>query len=367
MAKYHYLIVGAGLFGSVFAQQAAEKGKRCLVIERRNHIGGNLHCDELEGIQVHRYGPHIFHTSDLGIWEYVNRFARFNCFVNTPMAKYKGEVYNLPVNMNTFSRLWGVLTPAQAREELARQTEAEHIDAPQNAEEQMLKTFGREIYEKLLKDYLEKQWQKDCKDLPVSLVENMKPRFTYDNRFFPDPYQGIPMEGYDVMIKRMLAGCEVRLGTSYNGFGRGNPGLAEKTIYTGMIDEFFLFKRGALEYRTLSYETEVLDVPDCQGCAIVDYTSKEVPYTRIIEHKHFRGGHQPKTVISREYPSPWRSDMEPYFPVRDEKNNKLYSAYRALAVTEPDVIFCGRLGTYQYYEMDETIRAALDLANKIIK
>lgn len=367
MAQYHYLIVGAGLFGSVFAQQATERGKRCLVIDRRSCTGGNLHCEEIEGIRVHKYGPHIFHTSDRDVWEYANRFVRFNRFIYAPIAKYRGEVYNLPLNMNTFSRLWGVLTPAQAREELRRQTEEENISEAQDLEAYALKTFGREIYVRFIKDYYEKQWQKPCAELPASCLGYFPVRFVYNNQYFTDPYQGVPQEGYDVMIQRMLAGCEVRLGVDYNGFGPANKGIAEKTIHTGMIDEFFRFRRGALDYRTLNYETEALDTRDCQGCAIVEYTSMEVPYTRIIEHKHFQQEDRPGTVISREYPTQWRSDMEPYFPVRDKKNQELYQSYRALAVAQPDVVFAGRLGTYTYYNMDETIRAALDLADEIIK
>lgn len=366
MAKYHYLIVGAGLFGSVFAQQATEKGRRCLVIDRRNTVGGNLHCQEIEGILVYRYGPHIFHTYDWGVWEYVNRFARFNHFINEPIAVYKNQLYNLPINMNTFYKLWGVRTPAEAQAKIQQQAAKENIGDPQNLEEQALKMVGRDVYEILLKGYLEKQRRQSARDLPASLIRNLTVRYTYDNRFFPDPYQGVPIEGYDVMIKRMLAGCEVRLGTEYMGFGRANAGIADKTLFTGMIDEFFRFRLGALDYRTLSYETEVLDCPNWQGCAIAKYTDPDVPYTRVIEHKHFVFGDQPKTVISREFSTPWRSDMEPYYPTDDAKNRKLYKSYRALSVTQPDVIFGGRLGSYRYYDMDQTVRAALDLAAQMM-
>jgi len=357
---YDYLIVGAGLFGSVFAQQAAEKGKRCLVIDRRDHIGGNIHCEEIEGIQVHKYGAHIFHTSDEGVWEYVNRFTKFNHYINSPIAVYKDELYNLPFNMNTFSKLWGVRTPAEAQAEIQRQIAGLNIGEPQNLEEQALKLAGWDVYEKLIKGYTEKQWGRDCKDLPAAIIRRLPLRFTYDNNYFPDPHQGIPVDGYDALVEKLLEGSEVLLRTDYFPFIQENPGIAKKTVFTGMIDEFFGFRLGALEYRTVRFETETLDCSNWQGNAVVNYTEREVPYTRIIEHKHFMFGQQPKTVISREYPTEWKLGLEPYYPINDERNHALYQKYCALAAERPDVIFGGRLGQYRYFDMDKTVRAALD-------
>lgn len=366
MSKYHYLIVGAGLFGSVFAQQAAERGKRCLVIERRNHVAGILHCDLIEDIQVHRYGPHIFHTNDREVWEYVNRFARFNNFVYSPVAACKDGVYHFPLNMNTFSRIWGTRIPSEAQKMLHRHIAAANIGTPRNLEESFLKLVGTELYQKFIKGYTEKIFGKKCSELPPDLG-NISIHFSYDNRFYNEPYQGIPIEGYDVMIKRMLAGCELMLNTEFAGFGRANAGIADKTIFTGMIDEFFTFKRGTLEYRTIKHITEVLDIPNYQGTAIVEYPDADVPYTRTIEHKHFQlGSHQPKTVVTTEYPAKWNTTMEPYFPINDEKNQRLYNSYCALAVAQPDMTFCGRLGTYRYYNMAETVRSALDLAARML-
>ncbi len=367
MSKYDYMVVGAGLFGATFAQQAAEAGKRVLVIERRSNVAGNAHCDMIEGIQVHRYGPHIFHTKDRRIWDYINRFGRFNRYIHTPIAACQDGMYNIPFNMNTFSQLWGVRTPDEARRELQRQIDREQISEPRNFEEQCLQRFGRDLYEWLIKEYVEKQYGKPCSELPLDALRIQPPCFTYNNRFFPGEYEGIPLEGYDVLVKRMLAGCDLMLNTDFNGFGRGNPDIANRIIYTGMIDEYFLFKRGTLGYRTVRYETSVLDIPDYQGVAIVDHMTAANPATRTIEHKHFLFGQQPKTVITREYPAAWNSTMEPFFPIRDDKNLKLYNSYRALSVTQLDVLFCGRLATYQYYNMDETIRAALDLAAKELK
>ncbi len=366
MSKYHYLIVGAGLFGSVFAQQASERGKRCLVIERRNHLAGNLHCDIMEGIQVHRYGPHIFHTKDREIWDYVNRFARFNSYVHTPVASCHDGLYPLPFNMETFTRLWNVRTPAEAQAELKEQIDSENLEKPRNLEEKLIKTLGSDIYEKFLRGYVEKLWGGiDCRDIPADAVEPRQLRFTFDSRFYSEPYQGIPIEGYDVMIKRMLAGCEVMLGTEFFAFGRTNVGIADKIIYTGMIDEFFRFKRGALEYRTVRQKTEVLDTPNYQGAAVVTHMDLSDPRLRTIEHKHFQFGRQPKTVITTEYPAEWNMTMEPLVPVCDEKNKLLYNSYRALTVAQPDMIFCGRLGTYRYYTMAETVRAAMNLCDKL--
>lgn len=362
MAKYDYLIVGAGLFGCVFAQQVTEKGKRCLVIDRRCHIGGNIHCEESAGIQVHQYGAHIFHTSDEGVWEYVNRFVHFNHYVNSPIAIYEDELYNLPFNMNTFSKLWGIRTPAEAQAEIQHQIVELGIGEPQNLEEQALKLVGRDVYEKLVKGYTEKQWGRDCKDLPPFLIRRLPLRFTYDNNYFSDTHQGIPIEGYNILAQRLLKGVEVLLETDYFEFIKRNPDIARKTVFTGMIDEFFNFQLGALEYRTVRFETETLDCPNWQGNAVVNFTSREVPYTRIIEHKHFVFGQQPKTIISREYPAEWKPGMEPYYPINDEKNQMRYRAYCKLARTKPDIIFGGRLGQYQYYDMDEAIRTALDMA-----
>ncbi len=367
MAKYDFLVVGAGLFGSVFAQQAAERGKRVLVIERRNHVAGNAHCDLVEGIQVYRYGAHIFHTADRGVWEYVNRFGRFNSYVHAPMASCQDGMYNLPVNMNTFSKLWGIRTPEEARKELQRQIDKEEIGEVHDFEAHCLKTFGRDVYEWLIKDYVEKLWGRSCRELPPDVMSIQPPRFTYDDHFYPEPYQGVPEEGYDVLVKRMLAGCELRTNTDYMGFGAGNPDIAERTIFTGMIDEYFNFKLGTLNYRTVRYETKVLDQPNYQGAAIVDHMTAEAPCLRTIEHKHFQFGTQPKTVVTWVYPADWNSTMEPYFPFRDEKDLQLYDSYRALSVTQLDVTFCGRLATYRSYSMAQTVRAALDLAGKMIR
>lgn len=362
MARYDYLIVGAGLFGSVFARQMTDKGKTCLVIDRRNHTGGNIHCQEIEGIQVHRYGAHIFHTSDEEVWAYVNRFVHFNHYVNSPLAIYKDELYNLPFNMNTFSRLWDVRTPAQAQEKIREQIAGLDIGEPQNLEEQALKLVGPDIYEKLVKGYTEKQWGRDCKELPAFIIRRLPLRFTYDNNYFTDPHQGIPVEGYNTLAERLLEGSRVLLNTDYFAFDRENPGIAEKTVFTGSIDEFFGFRLGNLEYRTVAFETETLDCPNWQGSAVVNYTDREVPYTRIIEHKHFTFGQQPRTVISREYPAEWKPGMEPYYPVNNERNQALFQAYRELAKSRPDVLFGGRLGQYRYFDMDKVVRGALDAA-----
>lgn len=360
--SYDYLIVGAGLFGSVFAQQAVEKGKSCLVIDRRNHIGGNVHCESVEGIQVHQYGAHIFHTADEEVWTYVNQFSGFNHYVNSPIAIYGDELYNLPFNMNTFSKLWGIRTPAEAQAEIQRQIAELNIGEPQNLEEQALKLVGRDVYEKLVKGYTEKQWGRDCRDLPAFIIRRLPLRFTYDNNYFTDPHQGIPLDGYDAVVEKMLRGSEVRLNTDYFDFIKENPNIATKTVFTGMIDAFFSFQLGALEYRTVTFDTQVLDCPNWQGNAVVNYTAREIPYTRIIEHKHFMFGTQPKTVVSKEYPVEWKPGLEPYYPVNDAKNQELYERYLELAQMRPDVIFGGRLGNYRYYDMDKVIRAALDTA-----
>lgn len=359
--KYDYLIVGAGLFGAVFAQEAKQHGKKCLVIDRRNHIAGNAYTEEIEGINVHKYGAHIFHTSNDAVWAYVNRFARFNHYVNSPVAVYKDELYNMPFNMNTFSKMWGIKTPAEAKAIIEAQVAKENIGEPRNLEEQALKLVGRDIYEKLVKGYTEKQWGRDCRELPAFIIRRLPCRFMYDNNYFNDRYQGIPEGGYTKMVQKILEGTEVRLGVDYFDFIKENPGVAGKTIYTGNIDEFFGYTLGVLQYRSVRFETEVIDCENWQGNAVVNYTEREVPFTRIIEHKHFEFGRQAKTVISREYSSEWKIGVDPYYPINDEKNGVLYAQYRELAATVPNVIFGGRLGEYKYYDMDKVIASALEL------
>ena len=359
--KYDYLVVGAGLYGAVFAHEAKKKGKTCFVIDKRPHIGGNIYCEEIEGINVHKYGAHIFHTSNKMIWEYINQFAEFNHYVNSPVAVYKDELYNLPFNMNTFSKMWGIRTPQEAKDMIAMQIAELHIEEPKNLEEQALSLAGRDVYEKLVKGYTEKQWGRDCTELPAFIIKRLPLRFTYDNNYFNDRFQGIPMGGYTKIVEKMLDGIEVRVNTDYFEFIKENPDVAEKVLFTGMIDEFYDYKLGALEYRSVRFETEVLDCDNYQGNAVVNYTEREVPYTRIIEHKHFEFGQQEKTVISREYSSEWKVGMEPYYPVNNDQNNALFAQYKALAAAEENVIFGGRLGNYQYYDMDKVIEAALQL------
>lgn len=361
---YDYLIVGAGLFGAVFAHEAHKKGRTCLVIDKRNNIGGNIYTEITEGINVHKYGAHIFHTSDKQIWDYINRFAEFNNYINSPVAVYKDELYNLPFNMNTFSRMWNIRTPEQAKEIIAAQIADLGITQPHNLEEQALSLVGRDVYEKLIKGYTEKQWGRDCKELPAFIIKRLPLRFVYDNNYFNDRYQGIPVGGYTAIVEKMLEGIEVRTGTDYFDFIRDNKDIAAKTVFTGMIDEYYEYCYGPLQYRSVRFETEVLDCENYQGNAVVNYTDREVPYTRIIEHKHFEFGKQPKTVISREYSSEWKQGMEPYYPVNNEENNALYQKYRELADKESDVIFGGRLGQYKYYDMDKVIAAALECAGK---
>ena len=362
--KYDYLVVGAGLFGSVFAYEAKKRGKTCLVIDKRPHIGGNVYCEEIEGINVHKYGAHIFHTSNKATWEYVNQFAEFNNYINSPVAVYKDELYNLPFNMNTFSKMWNISTPQEAKDIIAKQIEELHIEEPKNLEEQALSLAGRDVYEKLVKGYTEKQWGRDCTELPAFIIKRLPLRFTYDNNYFNDRFQGIPMGGYTKIIEKMLDGVDVKTNTDYFEFIKENPDIAEKTLFTGMIDEFYGYKLGALEYRSVRFETEVLDYDNYQGNAVVNYTAREVPYTRIIEHKHFEFGQQEKTVISREYSSEWKVGMEPYYPVNNDTNNALFEEYKKLAAKEERVIFGGRLGNYQYYDMDKVIEAALELVSK---
>lgn len=359
MSKFDYLIVGAGLFGSVFAYEATQRGKKCLVIDKRNHIAGNIYTENIEGINVHKYGAHIFHTSDKAIWEYVNRFADFNNFINSPIASYKDELYNLPFNMNTFSKMWGIKTPAEAKAIIAGQIANLNIGEPQNLEEQALKLVGTDVYEKLIKGYTQKQWGRLCTELPAFIIKRLPLRFTYDNNYFNDRYQGIAIGGYTQIIEKMLAGSDVKTDTDYFEFIKENPDIAEKTVFTGQIDEFFGYRYGALGYRSVRFENEILDTDNYQGNAVVNYTDREVPYTRIIEHKHFEFGKQEKTVISREYSAEWQPGIEPYYPINDEANNALYEKYKTLAATRPDVIFGGRLGQYKYYDMDKVIAAAL--------
>lgn len=362
--KYDYLIVGAGLFGAVFAQQAKQAGKTILVIDKRSHLGGNVYTEEVEGIQVHRYGAHIFHTSDRKIWEYVQQFAVFNRYTNSPVARYKDEVYNLPFNMNTFYQMWGVKTPEEAKEKLESQIREAAVCEPKNLEEQALSLVGKDIYEKLIRGYTEKQWGKRAKELPSFIIRRLPVRYTYDNNYFNDSYQGIPVGGYTRMVERMLDGVEIRLNTDYFQAREELDRLADRVVFTGMIDAYYGECYGKLDYRSLRFETEVMDTPNYQGNAVVNYTEYEVPYTRIIEHKHFEFGTQPKTVITREYPAAWTGKEEPYYPINDERNNRLYEKYKALADQEDRVIFGGRLGMYRYYDMHQVIAEALESARK---
>ena len=363
MKKYDYLIVGCGLFGAVFAHEAKQKGKSVLIIEKRDHIGGNIYCAEEEGILVHKYGAHIFHTSNKAVWNYVNQFVEFNNFVNSPIANYKGEIYNMPFNMNTFSKMFGVATPKEA-ERVIEEQRAEIKGEPKNLEEQAISLVGREIYTKLIKGYTEKQWGRDCKDLPAFIIKRLPVRYTYNNNYFNDRYQGIPIEGYTVLVERLIEGCDVRLNTDFFADREMFLGLADKCLYTGTIDGYFDYIYGKLGYRSLRFENEVLDEPNHQGVAVVNYTEREIPYTRIIEHKHFAFGTQPKTIITKEYPVDWEEGMEPYYPINDEGNNALYARYVERAAKEPNVIFGGRLGMYKYYDMDKCIEAALALCEK---
>ena len=365
MKEYDYLVVGAGLFAAVFVRQAIDAGKRCLVIDKRSHIGGNIYCENVDGIHVHLYGAHIFHTDNKEVWDYVNRFVTFNRYTNSPLANYEGILYNLPFNMNTFNKLWGVNTPKEAKDKIEEQrSEYAHIQAPANLEEQALTLCGKDIYQKLIKGYTEKQWGRPATELPAFIIKRLPFRFVYDNNYFNDRYQGIPIGGYTAIIEKMLEGIEVRTGTDYFDFIRDNKNIARKTIFTGMIDEYYGYCYGPLQYRSVRFETEVLDCENYQGNAVVNYTDREVPYTRIIEHKHFEFGKQPKTVISREYSSEWKQGMEPYYPVNNEENNALYEKYRELADKESNDIFGGRLGQYKYYDMDKVIAAALECAGK---
>ena len=356
---YDYLIVGAGLYGAVFAQKAMEAGKTCLVVEKRAHIAGNIYTEAVEGIQVHRYGAHIFHTNNDEVWNYVNRFATFNRYTNSPVANYKGEIYNMPFNMNTFNKMWGVITPAEAQAEIERQRAAHYVAEPKNLEEQAINLVGTDIYEKLVKHYTEKQWGRPCTELPAFIIKRLPVRFIYDNNYFNALYQGIPVGGYTAMVEKMLEGAEVKLGVDYLADKAAWDAVADKVVYTGPIDAYFGYKLGALAYRSVRFETETLDMENYQGNAVVNYTDADTPYTRIIEHKHFEFGAQPKTVISREYSAEWKVGDEPYYPVNDEANGALYQQYKALAEGEEKVLFGGRLGEYKYYDMDRVIEAAL--------
>lgn len=364
MEHYDYLVVGAGLYGAVFAQEAKRAGKTCLVIDKRPQIAGNVYTEEMEGIHVHVYGAHIFHTNNKRIWEYVNRFAEFNRFTNSPVANYHGELYSLPFNMYTFNKMWGVVTPQEAAQKIEEQRKAAGITEPKNLEEQAISLVGTDIYEKLIKGYTEKQWGRPCDQLPAFIIKRLPVRLTFDNNYFNARYQGIPMGGYTKMVANMLEGMEVRLGVDYLEQKQALDALADKVVYTGPIDAYFGYRLGALEYRSVRVETEVLDMPNFQGNAAVNYTDRETPWTRIIEHKWFEFGTQPKTVISREYSSEWKPGDEPYYPVNDEKNGALYAQYRALADEEEHVIFGGRLGEYKYYDMDAVIASALEMCEK---
>ncbi len=365
MKQYDFLIVGAGLFGSVFAYEAKKRGKRCLVVERRTHVGGNIYTEQVEGITVHRYGAHIFHTKDRRVWEYVNRFAEFNRFTNSPVAVYRDEVYNLPFNMNTFSRMWGVKTPAEAKAKIEAQIAEAGIGEPRNLEEQAIRMVGTDLYRKLVKEYTEKQWGRPCSELPPFIIKRLPVRFTYDNNYFSDPYQGIPVGGYTQIIERLLDGVEVRLNCDFLKQKRELEALADRVVYTGTADSLFSFCFGKLEYRTLEFRTRVEDTENFQGNAVVNYTSHDVPYTRVIEHKHFEFGTQPKTVITEEYSKQWEEGDEPYYAVNTEKNNALAEKY-ATHARERGYILGGRLADYRYYDMDAVIANALKLAEEIL-
>ena len=356
---YNYLIVGSGLFGAVFAYEANKRGKKCLVIEKRNHIGGNIYTENIEGINVHKYGAHIFHTSNKKVWDYIQQFAEFNRYTNSPIARYKNEVYNMPFNMNTFNKLWGVFTPEEAKKKIEEELKNSNIDEPKNLEEQAIKLVGQTIYEKLVKGYTEKQWGMKATELPAFIIKRLPVRFIYDNNYFNDLYQGIPIGGYTQIIEKMLFGIEVKLNYDYFEHKNELENISEKIIFTGPIDKYYDYKYGELEYRSVRFETEVLDMENYQGNAVVNYTEYEVPYTRIIEHKHFEFGTQPKTVISKEYSDKWTKDKEPYYPINNDKNDLLYEKYKELASKDENIIFGGRLGQYKYYDMHKVIEEAL--------
>ena len=364
MKKYDYLIVGSGLYGAVFAQQAQKKGKKVLVIDKRPNIAGNVYTEDIEKIHVHKYGAHILHTNNKKVWNYITQFAEFNRFTNSPVANYKGELYSLPFNMYTFNKMWGVVTPQEAADKIEQQKKEAGIIEPKNLEEQAISLVGTDIYEKLIKGYTEKQWGRPCTELPSFIIKRLPVRLTFDNNYFNALYQGIPIGGYTKIVEKMLDGIEVRLNTNYLDNREEFDAMADKIVYTGMIDQFYDYKLGVLEYRSVRFETEELDMENFQGNAVVNYTEREVPYTRIIEHKHFEFGKQPTTIISREYSSEWKKGDEPYYPVNNDKNNNLYQQYKELADKEAKVIFGGRLGGYKYYDMDKVIMAALEMCDK---
>ena len=369
--RYDYLLVGAGLYNAVVAYHATKAGKTCLVVEKREHLGGNIYCEDIEGIHVHKYGAHIFHTSDERVWRFVNSFCEFNRYTNSPIANYKGEIYNMPFNMNTFNKMWGVTTPAEARDMIESQR-TRVTGEPKNLEEQAISLVGEDIYRKLVKGYTEKQWGRDCTELPAFIIKRLPVRYTYDNNYFNDRFQGIPIGGYNVLINKLFEGCDLMCGCDFLKNKDELMHIADKVIYTGAIDEFFDYSEGELSYRSLRFETEVLDEENHQGNAVVNYTDRETPYTRIIEHKHFEFGTQEKTVITREYPADYKRGMERYYPVNDETNQKLYEKYKAEAEklnknrenSDPEIIFGGRLGEYKYYDMDKVIASALKLCDR---
>ena len=360
--KYDYLIVGAGLYGATFARYAKDSGKKVLVIDKRDHIAGNIYTENVEGIQVHKYGAHIFHTNNKKVWDYVNRFATFNRYTNSPVANYNGELYSLPFNMYTFNKMWGVITPNQARAKIEEQKKEAGITEPKNLEEQAISLVGTDIYERLIKGYTEKQWGRPCNELPSFIIKRLPVRFTFDNNYFNALYQGIPVDGYTSMVEKMLDGIEVKLNTDFLKNRKELSSLAEKVVYTGPIDEYFDFCYGALNYRSIRFEHEILDTDNYQGNAVINYTDSQTPYTRIIEHKHFVFGNQPKTVISKEFSREWSVGIEPYYPVNDEQNSALYEKYKLLAQDEENIIFGGRLGQYRYFDMDAVIENAMEKA-----
>ena len=363
MKKYDYLIVGSGLYGAVFAEQVTKHRKSCLVIEKRSHLGGNIYTKEIEGINVHIYGAHIFHTSNKEVWNYINTFAEFNRYTNAPIANYKGEIYNLPFNMNTFNKMWGVITPEEAKFKIAEQ-QKEICGNPSNLEEQAIRLVGKDIYKKLIKGYTEKQWGRTCEQLPAFIIKRLPVRYNYDNNYFNDCYQGIPIGGYTKIIEQMLSNCDIEYNIDFNTKAGFYKNQADRVIYTGMIDDYFQQQFGSLEYRSLEFQTEIKEIENFQGNAVVNYTDRETPYTRIIEHKHFEFGTQEKTVITKEYPKEWQKGIEAYYPINDEKNQRLYQQYKMLAQKEAETHFGGRLAEYKYYDMDKTIEAALQFAKK---
>ena len=362
---FSYLIIGSGLFASVFAHEAKKRGKSVLLLERRNHVGGNVYCEEKEGVRIHKYGAHIFHTDYKDVWDYVNQFVEFNNYVNSPIANYKGELYNLPFNMNTFSKMWGVVTPAEAAAIIDEQRKV-ITEKPKNLEEQAISLVGTDIYTKLIKGYTEKQWGRSCTDLPAFIIQRLPVRYTFDNNYFNDRYQGIPFGGYNKLVNALLDGIEVRLGVDYNLQRKEYQEIAETVVYTGAIDAYFDYCFGPLEYRSLRFETERLEEENHQGVAVMNYTDRETPYTRSIEHKHFEFGKQPVTYVTKEYPADWKPGDEAYYPVNDEKNQKLYSRYAELAKKEKNVIFGGRLAEYKYYDMDDVVKRALDVVEEVL-